>query len=241
MGRHSVQTPKGNSVLPKSFFYAQSVKDYSTADTLTAILYDAQRQQLYLSAQDHVDVFSLSSDQFVTPLMPPAQGTQKQFTGLAMTPDGSLLLASDLADGSLAVIDPDNPANSFAIPIAAARQTLSAARPAPSTRQRLQISRPMWSRARCPRESHAGPEALSTRLIFLRKPLPCCRTAYCGGGNVAASQDGTTVAFGDESCRVRAILHLQRRREYLLLCRRLSGKRVDLRRRQCCGSRLDVL
>jgi len=193
----SVQTPNGNSVLPKSFFYAQSVKDYSTADTLTAILYDAQRQQLYLSAQDHVDVFSLTSDQFVTPLMPPAQGTQKQFTGLAMTPDGSLLLASDLADGSLAVVDPDNPANSFAIPIAAAAPNSVGCKTGPlyaaavSDQQAYVVTGALPSGVTC------GPGGVVYQVSLSAKTASVLPNGDCGGGNVAASQDGATVAFGE--------------------------------------------
>src|ERR1700722_3362362 len=112
-----VNSPNGQSTLPKGIFYAQSVTDYSSPDSFTAVLYDAKRQQLYLSAGNHVDVFSLSSNEFGTPLTPPAIGSSKEFAGLALTPDSSLLLATDLLDGSLAVMDPDNPNNSYAIPV----------------------------------------------------------------------------------------------------------------------------
>lgn len=114
----TLTTPDGTSTVPKGLFYAQSVTDYNSPDRFTAILYDKGRQQLYLSAGDHIDVFSLNSNTFLAPLTPPAQGTSKQFAGLALMPDGSLLLATDLLDGSLAVIDPDNPSSSYVIPIA---------------------------------------------------------------------------------------------------------------------------
>lgn len=110
-------TPYGQSTLPKSMFYAQSVKDYSSSGTFNAILYDANRQRLYLSAGNQIAVFSLASNEFVSPLTPPALGSSKNFAGLALTPDGSLLLATDLSDGSLAVIDPDNPTASYAIAV----------------------------------------------------------------------------------------------------------------------------
>ena len=113
-----ISTPIGTGTLPKSIYYAKSVTDYSSSDTLTAVLYDSNRNQVYLSAGNHVDVFSLASNQFVTPLNPAANGTQKQFTGLALTPDGSQLLVADLLDGSLAVINPDSPSSTYAIPIA---------------------------------------------------------------------------------------------------------------------------
>jgi hypothetical protein len=113
----SVTTPAGTGTLSKSLFYAKSVTDYASADTLTSVLYDAPRNQVYLTASDHVDVFSLSSNQFATSLVPPASGRTKQFTGLALTPDGSELLVTDLQDGSLGVINPDSPSTAFVIPI----------------------------------------------------------------------------------------------------------------------------
>jgi hypothetical protein len=113
-----LQTPNGSSTLPKSLFYAANVRDYSSADNFTAILFDAKREQLYLSAGDHIDVFSLASNQFLAPLTPSAQGSSKEFAGLSLTPDSSLLLVSDLFDGSLAVLNPDTPSNSYVIPIA---------------------------------------------------------------------------------------------------------------------------
>lgn len=85
----TVETPDGSFTAPKAFFYAESVTDYSSPDTFTALLYDSARQQLYLSAGDHIDVFSLSANQFVSPLTPPAQGASKQFTGLALTQTGA--------------------------------------------------------------------------------------------------------------------------------------------------------
>ena len=119
-GRSDLQvtTPIGSGTLPKAIFYAKSVTDYASADTFTAVLVDQKRHQVYLSAGDHVDVFSATSNQFLAPLQPAAQGSQKLFAGLALTPDGSQLLAADLIDGSLAVINPDSPANTYAIPVA---------------------------------------------------------------------------------------------------------------------------
>ena len=110
-------TPNGQSTLPKAMFYAESVKDYSSGENFSAVLFDANRQQLYLSAGNHIAVFSLASNEFVSPLTPPALGSSKVFAGLALTPDGSLLLATDSADGSLAVVDPDNPAASYVIAV----------------------------------------------------------------------------------------------------------------------------
>ena len=114
----AVTTQAGTGTLPNAFYYAKSVKDYTSSDKFTSVLFDAKRNQVYLTAKDHVDVFSTTSNQYVSPLYPAAQGANKQFSGLALTPDDSQLLVTDLMDGSLAVINPDAPSSSFAITIA---------------------------------------------------------------------------------------------------------------------------
>lgn len=114
-----VSTTDGTFTLPKAMFYARSVVDYPSADRFAAILYDQRRDQVYLSAGDHIDVFSVASRQYISSLTAPAvQGTVKQFAGLALTPDGSHLLATNLPDASLAVIDPDSPSSSYAFAVA---------------------------------------------------------------------------------------------------------------------------
>lgn len=115
-----ITTPIGTGTLPKSIFYANSVTDYASSDsaTFTAVLLDTKRNQVYVSAGNHVDVFSTSSNQFVTALQPAANGSQKQFAGLALTPDGSQLVVADVVDGSIAVINPDSPSSTYAIAIA---------------------------------------------------------------------------------------------------------------------------
>ena len=65
----TLTTPAGAETLSKAFQYAASVTDYSSPDTFQAIAYDAGRKNLYLAAGDHVDVFSLTSNQFGTPML----------------------------------------------------------------------------------------------------------------------------------------------------------------------------
>jgi hypothetical protein len=113
-----IQTPIGTGTLPKAVFYAKSVTDYASPDIFSAVLYDRKRNQIYLSSKSHIDVFSMSSGQFISPLVPATNSGSSQFAGLALTPDGSLLLATNNLDGSLAVINPDSPSNTYAIPVA---------------------------------------------------------------------------------------------------------------------------
>src|SRR6266702_4151409 len=193
----SVKTSEGSGVLPAALFYAQSVKDYPSSDSFNAILYDARRQQLYLSAQDHIDVFSLTSNEFVTPLTPVAQGSQKQFAGLALTPDGSLLLAENLADGSLAVINPDQPSSSSVIPIAPESTGNSGCKIGP-----LYIAAAMNQRAfvvtgALPSGNTCAPGGIAYQVNLALKSVNVIPNGNCGGGNVVASLDGTIVAFGE--------------------------------------------
>jgi hypothetical protein len=112
-----VTTSSGTSALAKAIHYVQSVKDYSSPDTFQSILLDRSRNRLYLSAGDHIDVFSLTSSQFLTALKPPSLNGQADFHGLALTPDHSLLLAANFPDGSLALINPDQPSSATAVQI----------------------------------------------------------------------------------------------------------------------------
>jgi DNA-binding beta-propeller fold protein YncE len=113
-----VTTSAGTGTLAKGFFYARSVKDYPSSDKFIAVLADTQRQRVYLAAKSQIDVFSTKSNQYTAPMYPAAQGAAKQFSGLAVTPDGSQLIATDLLDGSIAVVNLDAPSSTFAVPIA---------------------------------------------------------------------------------------------------------------------------
>jgi IPT/TIG domain-containing protein len=117
----ALTTPNGTSTLSKSFFFAKSVNDYTTADSPTFVLYDKTRNQLYLSAGNHIDVFSLASNSFISPLTSPVTGSQ--FQGLALTPDGKNLLATDLTNGGLVVINPDSPSGSYEIALAGSQSS----------------------------------------------------------------------------------------------------------------------
>lgn len=202
----TVTTPDGTSTLPKSFFYAKSVTDYPSTDSFTAVLYDAKRQQLYLSAGDHIDVFSLVSNQFTTPLDPPAVGSSKLFAGLALTPDGGLLLAADLQDGSLAVVNPDNPGSGYAIPIAPVGTNGNASCAvgplyvaATSTNQAMVVTGGIPAIG-CGPGGQAYLADLTAKTAGPPPASPTC-TMLIGGipGHVSATSDGTRVAIGGSS------------------------------------------
>lgn len=75
------------------------------------MLYDATRNQVYLSANDHIDVFSVVTNSFAAPIAIPSKSGQRQILGLALTPDGSKLLAANEPDTTVAIVNPDNPSS----------------------------------------------------------------------------------------------------------------------------------
>lgn len=191
----NLTTPDGSATLPKSLFYARSVTDYPSSDTFTAVLYDDARQQVYLSAGDHIDVFSLSSNQFVAPLNPPAQGAKKQFAGLALTPDGSLLLAGDLLDGSLAVVNPDSPGSAYFIPIAPVTQGQNCSYGpfyvAPIINNQAFVVTGAFPSPTC---GPGGTLYLANLANHTAGPPP--PAANCGAAFISATRDGGKVALG---------------------------------------------
>jgi hypothetical protein len=113
----TISSSSGTTTLPKGFHVLAGVEDYSTTDTLLDVVYDQSRQQLYLSAGNHVDVFSLSTNSFLPAITPPSLGGTRQLAGLALTPDSSKLLVANFGDDSVAIINPDAPSGAVAVQI----------------------------------------------------------------------------------------------------------------------------
>ena len=104
-----VSSPNGTATFPRAFHYLHSVEDYPSGDSFQFVLYDSHRNQVYLSAVDHIDVFSLANYAFSAPIAVPSKTGAKLILGLALTPDGTKLLAANKNDQSVAIINPDDP------------------------------------------------------------------------------------------------------------------------------------
>jgi hypothetical protein len=112
-----VKSTAGTAKFQNGFHYVQSVKDYASTDTFQFVLYDPKRQYVYLSTEDHIDVFSLVSHTFLSPITPPSSSGKRQLVWLALTPDSSELIAANVIDNSVAIINPDNPQSAKAVQI----------------------------------------------------------------------------------------------------------------------------
>src|SRR5579859_2244033 len=109
----SLSTPAGNITLAKSFQYLAARQTYANPSLYKFILYDQGRQQLYLSATDHVDVFDLQAQVFRSPLAPPPNGPPPNagLRGMALTPDNTQLIVADFGAQNVYLINPDGGAN----------------------------------------------------------------------------------------------------------------------------------
>lgn len=110
----SISSAAGTATAKGLFQYLQSVQVFAKAALYKFLLYDRQRQWLYLSATDHVDVFDLRAAQFQpTELTPPGgPPPDAALRGLSLTPDGTQLVVADFGAQSLYLINPDSAAAS---------------------------------------------------------------------------------------------------------------------------------
>ena len=104
----AVTSPAGSATSSKAFQFLQSVQSFPKSALYKFLLYDQQRQHVYLSATDHVDVFDLQQSAFVAPLALPGGPTIfTDLRGMALIPGASQLVVADFGDQSVYLINPD--------------------------------------------------------------------------------------------------------------------------------------
>lgn len=108
----SITSAGGSVTSAKAFQYLTSSQTYANAALHKFIVYEPSRQRLYLSATDHVDVFDLNTQNFVSAIEPPPNGPPPDagLRGLAFTPDHSQLLVADFGAQNVYLISPDGAA-----------------------------------------------------------------------------------------------------------------------------------
>jgi hypothetical protein len=104
----SVNSPAGGATAGKAFQFLQSVQFYAKPGLYKFIAYDQKRQWLYLSNIDHVEVFDLATQQYRAAIEPPGGPPPNAgLRGLAVAPDGSLLVVADFGAQNVYLLDPD--------------------------------------------------------------------------------------------------------------------------------------
>ncbi|HXR33100.1 MAG TPA: IPT/TIG domain-containing protein [Verrucomicrobiae bacterium] len=109
----SITAPSGTTTAPKSFQYLSTSATFPHSGLYKFLLNDPQRQQVYLSSTDHVDVFDRTGQEYRGPIEPPPNGPPPNagLRGLALTPDRSQLIVADFGAQSVYLISPDGVAN----------------------------------------------------------------------------------------------------------------------------------
>jgi hypothetical protein len=103
----AITSPAGAVTSPKAFQYLQSENFYAKPSFDKFVLYDQPRQWLYLSDIDHIDVFNLAGPFFSNVIEPPGgPPPTSQIRGLALTPDGTQLVAADFGAQSIYLLNP---------------------------------------------------------------------------------------------------------------------------------------
>ncbi len=105
----TIQSPVGSTTAANAFQYLASRATYTSPGLHKFVVYDQSRQRLFLTATDHVDVFDLKDQVFVSPLQPPPNGPPPDaaLRGAALTPDSSQLIIADFGAQSVYLVDPD--------------------------------------------------------------------------------------------------------------------------------------
>jgi hypothetical protein len=105
----------GSGTLAGTLTYIPSAK-IIPASGLLQLLYDPHRNLLYALQSTEVQVFNPVTLQWQAPLKPGANGGMG-YVSLAITPDGTQLLALDAKASALTVFNPDNPSQSITTPL----------------------------------------------------------------------------------------------------------------------------
>jgi hypothetical protein len=186
----SVTTSAGTATIKSGMRYSQ-IEDYPSSDTFSAMLYDRWRNRLYLTAGDHIDVFSLTSNSFVSPILPPSVNGKSAFAGMSLTPDGSKLLIANATDGSLSIVNPDSPSSATAL-LVAAPQVNGSCVLGPLKVAATNDNRALVAVGALPTGCNAGSSVYSVNLVTgVTSTLP----TTCGIGDVFASRDGSKVVL----------------------------------------------
>ncbi len=96
------------SATAKDGYHSLVMTSYPLDGQGYAIVYDGGRNHVYVSAADHVDVFSLTSGAFLPPIAIPTLNGVSQLGGMALSPNGSSLLVTNWADGSVVIVNSDD-------------------------------------------------------------------------------------------------------------------------------------
>jgi hypothetical protein len=113
----TVTTANGSVTASGAFHYVAATKFYPLTATLQQGVYDSNRNVYYFTDQTKIQVFSLTTGQWLSPITLPNVTAQTQFVGLSLLPDGSKMAVADFGDETIYVLDPTQPNSAQEFPV----------------------------------------------------------------------------------------------------------------------------
>jgi hypothetical protein len=108
----------GATTVPGAFRYLQSVNVFPRAGEFRFVTYDAQRQRVYLTNTQQVEVFDLGTSTFLTPLTPPGGVVaNSDLRQVVLTPDRTQLVVADFGAQAVYFLNPDKPGSGTTVAI----------------------------------------------------------------------------------------------------------------------------
>lgn len=106
----SVTTGNGSATSATLLNYVPAVQDFALQGAaLMQGLYDPTRRVMYFTDQSQIDVFSPSSNNWVTPITISYTNSNSRLLGVALSPDGNTMAVSDAGNASIYLLDPSSP------------------------------------------------------------------------------------------------------------------------------------
>jgi|HubBroStandDraft_1064217.scaffolds.fasta_scaffold01336_4 WD40 repeat protein len=115
----TLTTANGSTTAAGAFHYAPAANSYPLpGSNLQAGIYDPHRNVYYFADMSKIQVLSLTSGGWQTPITLPGVGNSTQLLALSLSPDGTRLAVSDFGDKVIYVLNPASPASaqSFSLP-----------------------------------------------------------------------------------------------------------------------------
>jgi len=108
----SATTAAGSGSSPTPLTYVPAVQTFqSPSGALMQGLYDSTRGVVYFTDQSQIDVFSISSGNWLPPITISYTNSNSRLTGVALSTDGNTLAVADTGTGDIYVLNPSSPTN----------------------------------------------------------------------------------------------------------------------------------
>ncbi len=106
----TVTTANGSATSATPLRYVPAVQSYALPDAvLMQGMYDPTRGVVYFTDQAQIDVFSVSTNNWLAPIMIGYTNSSSRLVGVALSADGNTLAVSDSGNANIYVLNPSSP------------------------------------------------------------------------------------------------------------------------------------